>query len=289
MKLYNLIITLAAIVGLTSCLNDGENTITTELTPYCFTLVTDAQTGQTTTVTGTVYKVSTDQQNGTITLSIEQLKLGEGRYVNISVANQKYNFTQDGATEVQLPFYISSKDNVTHTVTDYTFRYWSRYLGAQSFPLMQLSFNLDNQYNITTVFTPAYYWGTTTVTDEEGNTYTNSLQTSFYGIQFDPAKNTARLGLIGAKLAEAMPAQNMVFPDIPYTLNQSGYILKTDRLTPTISDTPYPAYQITDLQLSGTYGGQQRLQFNCTIDTPKTKGTYRVVATLNVMPQTTQQ
>lgn len=271
-------------MGLTSCLGDTSNTITQDFSAYCLSYVSDINTGTDIVTSGTSYRLLNDMDKGTITIEIGNLKLPNGTYVSLTVADQRYRYSESGAMTLSLPSYTSVVGGMSHTITDLKFEYYSRYLGQQSFPMILLSYTLDNQYTARVIYSPAYYWGTTNVVDQDGKVYVNSAQTSFYGVQFDTDKRTATVGAFSAKFAENMPALNMTFKDLPYVINQSGYSVTKEELTPYIGETPYPSYKITDFTMSGMWGGTQYISFTCTIDTEKVKGEYRVSAQLTIMP-----
>ncbi len=286
MKFYSLILTAIAALGLTSCLGSSTGTVLSQdFSPYIITLATDVQTNESLTNTSANYKVSTNTDKGICSMTLTNLKLSDGSYVNIEIPDQRYAFSEAGALVVKLPSFTSVYNGVSHTITDYNFEYYSRYLNNQAYPLIVSSFVVDNRNEVRIIYSPAYYWGTTVVTDSEGKVFTNKEQTAFYGVQFDADKKTANCIAWNMKFAENMPALNMLFKDLPYTLNQYSYTVSKDEIIPYIGDTPYPDYKITDFTMTGTWGGNQLLKFKCTIDTEKVKGTYDVVATLSILPK----
>ena len=161
---------------------------------------------------------------------------------------------------------------------------YSRFLQSQSFPLMLLTYTVDERYSVRLVYNPAFYWGTTTVVDQDGQYFVNSDVSSYYGIQFNTETGKAVIGIVGAKFAEKMPSLNMSFRDIPYTFTSSGYVLETPELIPLIGETPYPDYKITNVKLMGSLDGRQTLEFTCTIDTERMSGSYHVMAALEIIP-----
>jgi len=251
-------------------------------------------TGNSLLSSGASYRVLNNLDDGTLTLEIGNLKLPNNTYISMKVENQRYSYNESGAMVMRIPSYTSNVAGMSHTITNLDFEYYSRYLNQQAFPMLVMSYEIDGQYNVRVIYSPAYYWGNTVVTDQDGKSYTNSSQSSFYGIQFFHDTKVATFGAFSAKFAENMPAMNMTFKDIPFTLDQYSYNASIDELIPNIGETPYPNYKISDFRMTGTWGGQQTLSFTCTItDTDKetgavtVKGTYRVVAALSIMPPST--
>lgn len=284
MKIKSFIIAATATAMMQSCLSDSTEVITQDLTPYMFSYVTDLSTNSTTTYQGSTYTLATDRDAATMTFKIEQLKVAEGKYINVSVADQKFSVTNNGGSQVELPSYISVVNGISHVVTDYSFTTWTRFYGAQTFPMVLCSFTVDGIYRAQLVFTPGYYWGPTTVTGPSGKDFINKSMSTFYGIQLDPQKNTARVAIQGATFNEHMPAQNMLLNDIPYTMSQSSYTAQAQEITPTIGGVPYPAYKITDFKWTGYYNGLQTVEFTVNVDNPAMQGSFNVKATLDVMP-----
>lgn len=271
------------VIGLSSCLGDTNNTLTQDFTNYCVTYVQDAA-GQSVMTAGTGYKVVTNVDKGTMNVEITNLRLPNNTNVNITLADQKYGFNTQGATTLSVPSYVSVANGTSHTVTSFKMEMYSRYLAGQSYPILVMSYTVDALYDVRVIYNPSYYWGTTTVTDENGNVYENKEVTSFYGVQFNTETHKALFGCIGAKFAESMPAMNMTFSNLEYDVNTYNYLVTGTDITPLIGDTPYPSFKITDFRLDGVWGGNQYLSFKCTIDTEKLKGTYTVRATLSIIP-----
>ena len=291
MKLFRLLLSAMVVLGLSSCLGSSSNTMTQEFTPYIQTYVVETATGSGVLSSGTIYKVHNDIDNGTLSLEITSLKMPNNTFLTLNIENQRYSFNEQGAMVVRVPSYTLTYAGMTHTVTNLSYEYYSRYMGTQAFPMVNLSFDLDGDYSVRAIYSPAYYWGTTTVVDQDGKTFVNSDQSSFYGIQFFPETKKATIGAFSAKFAEGMPALNMTFEEVPFTLNQYNYSASASEIIPKIGGTPYPDYMITDLTMSGTWGGQQSLQFTCTITKEDEEtnekvvtGTYRVSAMLSILP-----
>lgn len=287
MKLIKFISLVLLMAGLSSCFGDTNNTITQEFTNYCITHVQDSN-GGTITTSGTSYKLVTNVDKGTMTMEINNLRLPNNTNINLVIQDQSYGFSTTGATTLNVPSYTSIANGTTHTVTNFKMEYYNRYLNNQSYPILVLSYTVDLQYDVRVIYNPSYYWGTTTVTDENGNTFSNSEVTSFYGIQFNTETHKAIFGAFGAKFAEGMAAVNMQFNDLTYDTNTYNYVVTGNDITPLIGDTPYPSFKISDFRLEGIWGGNQYLSFKCTIDSEKVKGVYNVRATLYIIPPTVE-
>lgn len=284
MKLINYLVALVFGVSLTSCLGDASSTITQDYTPYTFNYITDQETNISSVCTDATFTIKTEQTTGLIDIDIKNLRLPSGAFISLSLKNLSYTITEQGAQHISVPTCVSVAEGGSHQITNFNLDLYLRYINSQAYYLLDCSYIVDSRYSVRVVFTPACYWGPTRVTDQDGNVYDNTNQTSFYGISYSPDKTRATIGCLNAKFADKMPAMNMNFENVPYTLTQYGFTLEASEITPTIGGVPFPSYKITDLKVSGAYGGPVNISFTCTIDSPKVKGTYKVEASLGVMP-----
>lgn len=286
MKIFKLFLASILTVLMTSCLGNTKNTVTQDFSPYCLSYVLDTTTGDNVVSSGATYKLVNNFDDGTLDIDISGVKMPNGTYIAFDIKGTRYGYNDNGAMSLYVPSSSFLAGGETHTVTDLRLEYYSRYLGNQSFPMLLLSYMIDSRYFVRVIYNPAYYWGPTTVTDQDGKVFVNTDQTSFYGVQFDLDTKKASFAALGAKFAEGMPSLNMMFKDIEYTMDAYGYKMEKAELTPTIGDTPYPSYKITDFKMEGYWGGVQYVTFTCTIDTERVKGTYRVATSLQIVPPT---
>ncbi len=288
MKLINYITALIAAVALTSCLGESTNVYIQDFSSYTFDYVTNNETSESISSTSSTFKIKTEANSGKVTIDINTLQLPGAGYINLSLPDRTPFITEEGAQRVSVPSFTSVVDGQTHTLTNFELLIYLRYLNGQAYNLIVCSYEVDYKYSVRTVYTPAYYWGNTQVIDQDNKMYVNSAQTSFYGFGFNPDTKKANIGLVNAKFAENMPAMSMTFEDIPYTLTQNYFTISANEIVPKINNVPFPSYKITDVSVSGNYGGPVVISFTCTIDTEKVKGSYRVSAQLAVFPPATQ-
>ena len=102
------------------------------------------------------------------------------------------------------------------------------------------------------------------------------------------ANRTLDLYVAGASFMQNMPAMNMVFKNIPFSIENGRLTFAIDRLTPSVltgdnadKEVPNDKFPITDLQGGGTIGEELSLNFSCTPTlTEGSSTTYNVVSTL---------
>lgn len=301
MKLKNIIVAaigLISTLGVTSCLPEPNNSVRQDFSANCLTFATDPATGESALNDGATVILTTESLKGEMSLEISNLKLPNGTYTNILIDKQKYSFNETQTMKLTLPSYTSSKDGITNTVTNFNFEYYSRVLAHpsinQAFPMIVCSFRVKD-VDVRVIWNPAYYWGTTTVTDmSTGAVFTNKEVTTFYGRQFNLKDREAAVGAFGAKFAEKMPAMDLMFTKIPFSftgsdssINQMGYTIKKNEITPIIGQTPYPDYKVSNFVMTGVWGGSQQVSFTVTLNSEKMKGQYQVVSNLSIYPTST--
>lgn len=270
-----------------SCLGDSESTTKEDFTGYCFNYVTDLSTGTSDMTWGGSYILETNYTDGVATLTINNLKLSSTQTVSLSFSNMKYSINEKGGFVLKAPSYVSSYNAQHHTITDFSLELYRRNIGSSYLPVMWLKFTVDSQYQVRVVYAPTTYVGSTVVTDAEGKAYTTSQP--YYAVIFDPTKSKASFYIMGAKFAEMMPSMDMVFPDVPFVMNQTGFSLDKDELTPNIGNVPYKDFKITGLDVEAFFEGGMRVKFKCTIDTKSMKGEYTVTASLDALGVATSQ
>lgn len=94
--------------------------------------------------------------------------------------------------------------------------------------------------------------GTTDVTDPDGAEYSPESDPAVrtkpvYWADFDYTASTADIYLYGAKFLGNMPSLNLVFPDIPYSIDNGNIILKADAFDPMFGGVANPAFPISGL------------------------------------------
>ena len=93
-----------------------------------------------------------------------------------------------------------------------------------------------------------------------------SFEGASYAIYLNQTNNLAQIYVYNMKFAEAMPAMNMIFPNVPYTATSSGFELKCDELIPTLNNaekTPVETYPISVFNAK-VANGLLTVNFACT-------------------------
>lgn len=156
----------------------------------------------------------------------------------------------------------------------------------------------------------SYYFSSTRVTKPDGEPVMttdevgkNRYQISINDKDLNTAQRTLDLYVAGASFMQGMPAMNMVFKNIPFSINNGKLTFAIDHLTPSVltgenadKEVPNDKFPITDLQASGVLGEEITLKYSCTPTISSgSSTTYNVASTLKFRIQkqnnggTTQQ
>ncbi|MBD5317398.1 MAG: hypothetical protein HDS11_07015 [Bacteroides sp.] len=296
MKKFNFLFILCAMMAFTSCLNnDSDDTQTTVTRNYtqCFNSVYDNATGEIVLTTQPKYVFNIIYKgDGSIygQISMTNVSLGiDIPYTNFDLPELKFTLTGNSAPVIKatdvFPTNLANAHAVTFTevrlsVLDRVLKNENT-LQQEIYTAYSLSFTVNNRYEVTVYPTQYYYFGTTgTVADADGSEF--STTSPRYAISLNPQTKKASIDITGAQFVSNMPAMNMTFGDIDFTTTRGNLVMEKDALTPTINNTPFPTFPISELtamlnpeKTTGT------LRFNCTA---ATMGAYKVAVALQEEP-----
>lgn len=136
--------------------------------------------------------------------------------------------------------------------------------------------SINGQKDITLIPRELLWHGTT---ETRLTTVQDSVYVSYetiYKVKINPAASTAQIIVHKPKFAAAMPTlDDMVFSDIKVNYKPGGFILEAEQLIPSIADTPYPRYVITNLKADcDLLSPESSLEFNC-------MGVFKVTASIH--------
>lgn len=208
-----------------------------------------------------------------------------GWYASVAVEKAQFadrmpqvSFVVDSLSWSNLPGYmtISGKNrlpkleggsNMTgYMVNDFEMSIEDRMLSVDTaelyIPNVNITYTINNLFKIRAVQKENYYFGNTNVVSAtDGSVYNN--EEPIYKLKLNTVTMTADLYIKGAKFAKMMPAMDMDFKNIPFSVDFDGFKLLEDELIPEIKDVPYPAFAIKNLSGQGVFNQGLKLEFNC--------------------------
>lgn len=294
-KLFSLLLLVASVMGVLSSCNSGSNSdyiIEQRLTNF-INVTNDYTTGQVAFNSGIGYVLQLNFTKQTATITIEGMKLPNGTsYGQLVFANLPFTMNTTGWVEIKQPMAIptTSAGLQAPTFSSFNFRTLDRVLdGNVYYPLFDISYGVEG-YQITSLPPNVINQGTTVVSTAGQPDYIPGSDTPIlYGISFDTKTMKAAITIQGAKFAQAMPAMNMGFKDVPFEFTQSGMVsLKADALEPVLitganATTPMPNYPITNLTCLTDDKNNMNLNFTCTVKSDRggvtTETPYKVTVT----------
>ena len=274
MKLKTLFATFAlgTLLTMTSCLNDGDNEITSTLTfnDY-FNTVSDIATGNTSVMPIVKYKVVLKQNSERLTavISMSNFALEDLKNYDFVLPELAVSEKSDGTMVIEADGIKPKSGTETDYITFDRVEFKILQLSFKSTEgttvlrtIMSARFKVNGKWQVNAVPKEAICFAKTeSVNDETGSKYTDNE--ALYTITFNYLTGLADIDIEGAKFMEKMPAMNMKFPKVPFTASASGVVLHADEVVPTIGDVPYPQYAITDIDCVFNALATNTLTFKC--------------------------
>ena len=259
-----MILGVLTLVLLASCSKNGSDpdTITQQAITNCFTYYTNSatvssQAGQSssyvielnyTKMTGTVSMIGISTPDGTAypTMIAKNIPMKvDGATINLSAATVQS--TVEGFATSPL-------------LTDFHMTIVNRAIGEQYVPGFLLDFKLG-AYSVFSSMPYQYYYGTTTSVDQAGVPF--SSDNVSYELTLSSDLKTATLNMNGAQFIAAMPAMNISLPNLPVTVVGTELVIQADAVTPSINNTPFPNFPITDFRATVNLASNAIISFKC--------------------------
>ena len=280
-RLFAFILAVAACLGFTSCLSDknNEETITTNCPGY-INAIYDPATGKTVYSDGVAYELKVNYTKSTADIQITGLKTPDGySYPPLLLSNLKFVTNSRGWMEFNEVDLMPSSGTGSPVFTRFHIEMLNRTVGNYYVPCLDISYTINNTYTVHSVASGYIEVGTTNVTATlaDGKTFTytpDDNNAPSYTINLDGKTQKATVFITGAKFAEQMPAMNMKFKDIPFSIDASGYIRFSSpgftpyRIMADNQEVPDENHPITNFAALIMPASGTTITFVCTITTP---------------------
>lgn len=271
MKLFKSICIMAVCAilacGTTACGSDDDNDYIVEQSILsAFVHVSDISQGITADYTGVSYKITYNYTTGRAKVSITGMRLpGNVTYPTITLDNLTFEVDQAGYRKISGSNLAATVDGFgsAPVFTKFNLIVLDRMLDDAYYPAMSATYTIDGMYKCVSALPIQILLGKTTSTAPKGDTFTDDSQ--IYGVSFDFETKRATLVINGAKFVANMPAQDMEFRNMPYTIDNQG-IIKIENpgtLIPYIGSTPYPAFPITAFSAQLDLSSGMIVSFKC--------------------------
>lgn len=264
------------LLSLSSCVDSKDDDMNTTMEfsyANCFNAVTNVASNETkfTLQPKYTFRVSTSPSGkATVKLTMTNIRLGD----DISLTS--FDLPEMALTaplDVTEPMTAEANDLIPTNTTassirfDYVkIRMLLRVLegGQQSF-VFAVNFSVNGRYVVSAFPTRALMFARTTSTEKStGSVFTST--SPLYALTFNVENKTATIDMTGAQFTDKMPALNMTFPAIPFTVEGDRLVFETAALTPAINGVEYPGYPVTDLKGWLRPATDGRILFDCTPD-----------------------
>lgn len=267
-KIFGAVLLAGAVCsGLSSCSKEGSGeTIVSYPLAGCFAMVADLNAGTVNYYQGVNYEtvMNISQYTATVNLTGLQMPSGE-RYPSIELSGLKIK--ADGSWTVvsaSTPTVGVSGFGTVPSFRDFDMHIYDRMIGDYYVPGLCINYTVDGRYKVFSSREGQIVFGTSVSTDPDGKTFTNPDASC--GLTFDTKTMKVMVELPGSQFASGMPAQNIVFKDVPFTLGIDGIArFEMSALTPFIGETPYPQFPISDLKAVYDFRNGLTMNFTCTL------------------------
>lgn len=270
-KITAVMLIVLAAVGISACNDDKDNDVVTSCTvTSCYTMMTDKNVGGVAVPSADIsFVIEQNWTTATADIKISGLRLPDGSsYPSFTLVDCPWTVDSDSwmIFSAQAPTIESDgTSSVAPVLDNFKFEMLSRTVGQVFAPGVSFSFGVNSAYLVQGAYSPFFLIGETISTPDGGKSFTS--YSPAYSIAIDNASLTATINIIGAQFADGMPSLNMEFSGIKATFCDDGsYLLSCDDLIPTISDTPYPNYPISDLRGTLDPVDGMELTFVCTVN-----------------------
>lgn len=288
-KIFCFAILLIGLAMLTTSCNDnkgGGETITEQAFNNFFVTVTDLHSGETSTYTGTGYQLRLNFTRGTADLVATNFKIpGVTEYPNLILTDIPFKASSGGWFAIKGTNIIPAATVASvPTFDEISIDLLQRVIEESYMPAVAISGTIDGRYKFFSANPNQYLIGSTVCTPEEGDP-TTSTETS-YTIGLNPTGGNLTIAINSAKFISGMPAMNIAFKNVPYSIVDNKVEFNVDALTPYIGSDPYPAFPITNLRGSLNFSEGMDLSFDCAPSIPSLNGNkYHVEADLIYLPK----
>lgn len=279
-KLLTLSFAIGATLTMSSCLNGNDSSYSIESKfSDMINAVVDGN-GEVTLYGNQSVNVTWKYGTNVADLDIVGLKLPNGTsYPTVKIEDATWSINSKGWMDVTLTDYQPSTSSGYSNILFNRFNLQTvnrTYENLTFPPCINISYTINNEYTVYAIPSELIEIGTTTVIDQNGATYTQGGDThTIYYVGLDSSAKKGYLIIQGAKFAENMPAMNMKFANIPFTVQRNGVMVMTiNELVPSLlgedddatkPGTPAPNFPITNF--SATYNANNGLNitFDCTV------------------------
>lgn len=257
---------LACGVSVTSCggEDDPQANLVDAITPSSFSYVVDSD-GIGRVFSGPTYRVTFDDDHKTAVVRMENVRWSD----NMSASNYSYSdvawkFNPDNKARVidaarALPDAAGAPEITDMEITMYEPVEMD---GGLQMNGLSVSYTAAGEYEVTNIPYRTIFIGASETVNEADNTSFVTTEMN-YVIDINPDKMTAVMKVENASFAESMPVMDMEFAGLKVTPEKGGFSLSAEQLVPTIGGTPYPRFNVTNLEMKVDLQGQSELVFNC--------------------------
>lgn len=244
--------------------DDDEDTVTEQAFSNCFAFVEDIANGPSAYYDNIGFQIRLNYSKATAEVLVTNLRITSGTtYPTFKLVDMPFSIEKDGWINIQANNLTPEMGGYADIplLTNIRMRLYQRIIDQTYTPGFVARFTINGQYAVTASFANQYVFGTTESTADNGDKFTTSA--TVYGLLFDTNTRCVNISLIGARFVSSMPAMNISFTNVPFTMRGGKAYFTTESLTPTYEGTPYPSFPITNLSGEFDFGEGLDMTFGC--------------------------
>lgn len=249
---------------LTACSKDEQDIFDEKTYNGCFAAFTTPSGALSRGDNSVSYTMNMNYTTGMARIDISGLDLPDGTsYPTLRIVNIPFKINKQGWLELTAPL---TKATVPGTSTSLTitqlsagiFDYYDN--AEKQYDGFYASFSIDDKYSVLSAPRTQYLFGNST--SASASTYYQTIATN-YILYFDAETAKVDIMMQNTSFITQMPAMDIMLEKIPFTISGTTASFKADNIVPKIGNTPYPGYEITDLDGYLNFSSKLWMEFNC--------------------------
>lgn len=280
-KLFSILALSLMLIGISSCSKEsseeGEDTITEHNFESCFAYVKDIDATSGIFINNVGYQVRINSSKYRADIVVTGLTKPDGTYYptmaikNVPLKARGTWIDIEGNNLVPvIPGFAG-----VPLIKELKVSICPRLIGTYYVPGFCVEMNLDAGFTVLSSYENQLLFGKTTSTNTASNSSFETTATD-YVINIDTKANKMSILMEAAQFITGMPAMDIKLPDMPLTVDGDEIKVSVAEVIPTIKDTPYEQFKLTNVKAEFDPAKGLELEFDCAPATAP--GSYHVKA-----------
>ena len=265
-----------ALIGIlfSSCISNDDNGKNEVITQQTFgqyiAMITNTTTGESTSLTNIGITLYLNYTTSKANLEITGLKVGANTYPTIKLENITWKSEKSGFLDMEASVLNPNANGILiPQVTNLDGKLVERLIDSLKgssnpngyWPTLTVRFTMDGVYSVLLASSLQIFEGNLVSTSESGAKFTTT--TPVYTATIDVEKRILGIRMNSVQFVQGMPAMDIDIPAVPFTVSGSDLVINSESIIPSIGDTPFPDYTLTNLKGEIELEDGLELEFVC--------------------------